>query len=48
MTKNFCLTITLMVAVLFIFGCSQQEKTEMEQSVSEKRETIPEDTSGIG
>ena len=47
MSKNFCLTITLMVTVLFIFGCSQQEKTEMEQSVSEKRETIPEDTSGI-
>ena len=47
MSKNFCLTITLMVTVLFIFGCSQQEKTEMEQSVSEKRETIPEDTSGM-
>lgn len=45
MPKNFCLTITLMVTVLFIFSCSQQEKTEMERS--EKRETIPEDTSGM-
>ena len=47
MAKNFCLTITLMVAVLFMFSCSQQEKAEVEQSVSEKRETIPEDTSGM-
>ncbi len=47
MPKNFCLTITLMVTVLFIFGCGQQEKTEMEHSVSEKRETMPADTSGM-
>ena len=47
MPKNFCLATILMIAVLFIFGCSQQEKTEMEHLVSEKRETIPEDTSGI-
>ena len=47
MPKNFCLTITLMITVLFIFGCSQQEKTEMERSVSEKRETMPEDPSGM-
>ena len=47
MSKNFCLTITLMVTVLFIFGCGQQEKAEMDPSVSEKRETIPEDTSGM-
>ena len=47
MPKNFCLAITLMITVLFIFGCSQQEKTEMEQSVSEKRETMPADTSGM-
>ena len=44
MAKNFCLTITLMVAVLFMFGCSQEEKAEVEQSVSEKRETTSEDT----
>ena len=47
MPKNFCLTITLMITVLFIFSCSQQEKAEMEQSVSEKRETISGDTSGM-
>ena len=47
MPKNFCLAITLMITVLFIFGCGQQEKTEMEQHVSEKRETGPEDTSGM-
>ena len=33
-----------MVTVLFIFGCGQQEKTEMEQHVSERRETVPENT----
>ncbi|MDE0016451.1 MAG: efflux RND transporter periplasmic adaptor subunit [Candidatus Poribacteria bacterium] len=47
MPKNFCLAITLMITVLFIFSCSQQEKSEMEQPVSEKRETIPADTSGM-
>ena len=47
MPKNFCLAITLMITVLFIFGCGQQEKTEMEQHVSEKRETIQENTSGM-
>ena len=47
MPKNFCLAITLMITVLFIFGCGQQEKTETEQHVSEKRETGPEDTSGM-
>ena len=47
MPKNFCLAITLMITGLFIFGCGQQEKTETEQHVSEKRETGPEDTSGM-
>ena len=47
MPKNFCLVITLMITVLFIFGCGQQKKTEMEQHVSEKRETIPENTAGM-
>ena len=47
MSKNFCLTTALMITLLFIFGCNQQEKTEMEHHVSEKRETIPEDTSGM-
>ena len=47
MLKNLCLAITLMITVLFIFGCGQQEKAKMEQHVSEKRETIPENTSSI-
>jgi len=47
MLKNFCLAITLTITLLFIFGCGQQEKTEMEHPVSEKRETIPENTSSI-
>ena len=47
MLKNFCLAITLMITVLFIFGCGQQEKAKMEHPVSEKRETIIEDTSGM-
>ncbi len=42
MHKNFCLATILMITVLFIVGCSQQEKTEMEQHVSEKPETISE------
>ena len=44
MPKNFCPAITLMITVLFIFGCGQQEKTEMEQHVSERRETVPKNT----
>ena len=47
MPKNFCLAITLIITVLFIFGCGQQEKAETEEHVSEKRETIPENTSSI-
>ena len=42
MPKNFCLAITLIMTVLFVFACSQQQKTETEQHVSEKPETIPE------
>ena len=41
MLKHFCLAITLILTVLFVFACSQQEKTETEQHVSEKPETIP-------
>ena len=44
MFKNFCLVATLMMAVLFIFGCGQPEKTETEQHVDEQSETIPEKT----
>ena len=47
MPKNFCLAITLMITLLFIFGCGQEEKAGMEHHVNEKRETISEDTSGM-
>ncbi|MCG9132231.1 efflux RND transporter periplasmic adaptor subunit [Candidatus Poribacteria bacterium] len=42
MHKNFCLPIILIITLLFIFGCGQQEKSERE-----KRETISEDTSSM-
>ena len=42
MPKNFCLPIILIITLLFIFGCGQQEKSERE-----KRETVSEDTSGM-
>ncbi len=44
MLKHFCLAITLIMAVLFVVACSQPEKTETQQHVSEKPETIPEKT----
>ncbi len=47
MSKNFCLATTLIITLLFIFGCNQQEKAEMEHHVSEKRETLSGDTSGM-
>ena len=47
MPKNFCLAPTLIILVLFIFGCSQQEKAEREHQVREKPETVSEDTSGM-
>ena len=46
MLKHFCLATLLVVTVLLIFGCNPQEKTEMEQHVSEKPETESKDTSG--
>ena len=42
MPKNFCFPIILIITLLFIFGCGQQEKSERE-----KRETVSEDTSGM-
>ena len=42
MPKNFCLAITLIITVLFIFGCGQQEKAETEEHVGERPKTIPE------
>ena len=47
MPKNFCLAITLMITLLFIFGCSQQENTEIEPRVSEAPEMKSKDTSGM-
>ncbi len=47
MHKNFFLATILMINVLFMFGCSQQEKTEMEQHVSENGESILKDTSSM-
>lgn len=44
MPKNVCLPIILIITSLFIFGCDQQENTEMEQHVSEKPETTSENT----
>ena len=44
MPKNFCIPIILMITLLFIFGCGQQENTEVEQHVSEKPETTSENT----
>ncbi len=41
MLKHFCLAITLIMTVLFVVACSQPEKTETQQHVSEKPETIP-------
>ena len=42
MSKKFCRPIILIIALLFIFGCGQQEKVEREE-----RETVSEDTSGM-
>ena len=42
MPKNFCHPIILIITLLFIFGCGQQEKSERE-----KREIVSEDTSGM-
>ena len=41
MLKHFCLAITLIMTVLFVVACSRPEKTETQQHVSEKPETIP-------
>ena len=47
MLKNFCLATALIITILFIFGCSQQERVEMKQHVSEELETKSKDTSGM-
>ena len=47
MPKNFCHPIILIITLLFIFSCGQQEHAEMEHRVGEKLETESEDTSGM-
>ena len=47
MAKNFCLATTLIITVLFIFGCNQQENAEMKHRVGEKHEATSETTSGM-
>ena len=47
MPKNFCLPIILIITLLFIFGCDQQENTEVKRHVSEKPEMPSEDASGM-
>ncbi len=42
MPKKFCRPIILIITLLFIFGCGQQEKSERE-----KHETMSEDTSSM-
>ncbi len=47
MSKNFCCPTILIITVLFIFGCGQQENAEMKHRVGEKLETKSKDTSGM-
>ena len=47
MPKNFYLATTLLITILFIFSCSQQERVEMKQHVSEELETESKDMSGM-
>ena len=47
MPKNFCLPIILIITLLFIFGCNQQENTEMARRVNEKHNTASEGMSGM-
>ena len=47
MPKNFCLPIIMIITVLFIFGCSQQENTEVEHRVGEEHDLTSGDMSGM-
>ena len=47
MFKNFYRATILLITLLFIFGCSQQEKAEMAHRDSEKHDTASEDMSGM-
>ena len=47
MYKNFYLAIALIITVLFIFGCNQEEKAEMVHRVSEEYGSVSEAPSGM-
>ncbi len=48
MLRNFCLATTLIITVLFTFGCSQQENAdEMKHHVSKRLDTKSENTTGV-
>ena len=48
MLRNFCLATTLIITILFTFGCGQQENAEMKHDVSKKLDTkSEEDTTGV-
>ena len=48
MLRNFCLATTLIITILFTFGCGQQENAEMKHPVSKKLDTkSEEDTAGV-
>lgn len=47
MSKNFWCPTVLIMTLLFVFGCNQQENAEMKHRVSEKLETKSKDTSGM-
>ena len=48
MLRNFCLATTLIITILFTFGCSQQENAdEMKHHVSKRLDTKSEDTASV-
>ena len=47
MLRNFCLATTLIITILFTFGCSQQENAEMKQHVSKGLDTKSDDIAGV-
>ncbi len=47
MYRNFYLATALIITLLFIFGCNQQENAEMAHRVSEEHDSVSEDMSGM-
>ena len=47
MLRNFCLATTLIITILFTFGCSQQENAEMKHPVSKRLDTKSDDIAGV-